>query len=51
MIEVDPAAQTLQVYTPPSTMEGPTFVAGTVDVDGKGKFGHRPITGPRASIP
>ena len=38
MIEVDPAAQTLQVYTPPSTMEGPTFVAGTVDVDGKGKI-------------
>jgi streptogramin lyase len=38
MIEVDPATQTLQVYTPPSTMEGPTFVAGTVDVDGKGKI-------------
>jgi streptogramin lyase len=38
MIEVDPAAQTLQVYTPPKTMEGPTFVAGTVDVDGKGKI-------------
>ncbi len=38
MIEVDPAAQALQVYTPPSTMEGPTFVAGTVDVDGKGKI-------------
>jgi streptogramin lyase len=38
MIEVDPTAQTLQVYTPPSTMEGPTFVAGTVDVDGKGKI-------------
>ena len=38
MIEVDPAAQTLQVYTPPNTMEGPTFVAGTVDVDGKGKI-------------
>jgi streptogramin lyase len=37
LIEVDPAAQMLQVYTPPSTMEGPTFVAGTVDVDGKGK--------------
>ena len=38
LIEVDPAAQTLQVYTPPNTMEGPTFVAGTVDVDGKGKI-------------
>lgn len=38
LIEVDPSAQTLQVYTPPSTMEGPTFVAGTVDVDGKGKI-------------
>jgi streptogramin lyase len=38
MIEVDPAAQTLQVYTPPKTMEGPTFVAGTVDVDSKGKI-------------
>ena len=38
MIEVDPAAQTLQVYTPPNTMEGPTTVAGTVDVDGKGKI-------------
>jgi streptogramin lyase len=38
MIEVDPAAQTLQIYTPPNTMEGPTTVAGTVDVDGKGKI-------------
>jgi streptogramin lyase len=38
MMEVDPAAQTLQVYTPPNTMEGPTTVAGTVDVDGKGKI-------------
>jgi streptogramin lyase len=38
MIEVDPSAQTLQVYTPPSTMEGSTTVAGTVDVDGKGKI-------------
>ncbi len=38
LIEVDPTAQTLQVYTPPNTMEGPTFVAGTVDVDGKGKI-------------
>ena len=38
LIDVDPAAQTLQVYTPPNTMEGPTFVAGTVDVDGKGKI-------------
>ena len=38
MIEVDPAAQSLQVYTPPNTMEGPTTVAGTVDVDGKGKI-------------
>ena len=38
MIEVDPATQTLQVYTPPKTMEGPTFVAGTVAVDGKGKI-------------
>jgi len=38
MIEVDPAAQSLQVYTPPKTMEGPTFIAGTVDVDGKGKI-------------
>ncbi len=38
MIEVDPATQTLQVYTPPKSMEGPTFVAGTVDVDGKGKI-------------
>jgi len=38
MIEVDPAAQSLQVYTPPNTMEGPTFIAGTVDVDGKGKI-------------
>src|SRR5580700_2704237 len=34
LIEVNPEAQTLQVYTPPKTMEGPTFVAGTVDVDG-----------------
>jgi len=38
MIEVDPVAQALQVYTPPSTMEGPTPIAGTVDVDGKGKI-------------
>jgi streptogramin lyase len=38
LIEVDAAAQTLQVYTPPKTMEGPTFVAGTLDVDGKGKI-------------
>jgi streptogramin lyase len=38
LIEVNPEAQTLQVYTPPKTMEGPTFVAGTVDVDGKGKI-------------
>jgi streptogramin lyase len=38
LIDVDPAAQTLQVYTPPNTMEGPTPVAGTVDVDGKGKI-------------
>ena len=38
MIEVDPAAQSLQVYSPPNTMEGPTFVAGTVEVDGKGKI-------------
>ena len=38
LIEVDPVAQTLQVYTPPKTQEGPTFVAGTVDVDGKGKI-------------
>jgi len=38
LIEVDPAAQTLQVYTPPNTMEGPTFVAGTLDVDGRGKI-------------
>jgi len=38
LIEVDPAAQALQVYTPPKTMEGPTFIAGTVDVDGKGKI-------------
>lgn len=38
LIEIDPAAQTLQVYTPPNTMEGPTIVAGTVDVDGKGKI-------------
>jgi virginiamycin B lyase len=38
LIEVDPATQTLQVYTPPSTMEGPTFVAGTLDVDGRGKI-------------
>ena len=38
LIEIDPATQTLQVYTPPKTMEGPTFVAGTVDVDGKGKI-------------
>ncbi len=38
MVEVDPAAQTFQVYTPPSTMEGPTFIAGTVDVDGRGKI-------------
>ncbi len=38
LIEVDPAAQSLQVYTPPNTMEGPTPAAGTVDVDGKGKI-------------
>jgi virginiamycin B lyase len=38
LIEVDPATETLQVHTPPKTMEGPTFVAGTVDVDGKGKI-------------
>jgi streptogramin lyase len=38
LIEVDPTTQTLQVYTPPTTMEGPTFVAGTLDVDGKGKI-------------
>ncbi|MGH9680469.1 MAG: hypothetical protein ACRD4Y_11020, partial [Candidatus Acidiferrales bacterium] len=38
LVEVDPVAETLHVYTPPSTMEGPTFVAGTLDVDGKGKI-------------
>lgn len=38
LINVDPSTQTLQVYTPPMSMEGPTFIAGTVDVDGKGKI-------------
>jgi streptogramin lyase len=34
---VDPTTQKISVYTPPSGMDGPTTVAGTVDVDGKGK--------------
>jgi streptogramin lyase len=38
LVEVDPATEAIQVFTPPSSMEGPTFVAGTIDVDGKGKI-------------
>jgi streptogramin lyase len=38
LIEVDPVGRSLRVYTPPSTMEGPTPIAGTVDVDGKGNI-------------
>jgi len=38
LVEVDPATQTLQVFTAPEGQEGPTVAAGTVDVDGKGKI-------------
>ena len=39
LIEVDPATQTLQVFTRRrKARKGPTVVAGTVDVDGKGKI-------------
>ncbi len=38
LADVNPAAQTFQLYTAPETMEGPTTIAGTMDVDGKGKI-------------
>ena len=36
--EVDPATEKMEVYSPPPGMDGPTTVAGTIDVDGKGKI-------------
>lgn len=38
LVKMDPVAQKMEVYTPPAGMAGPTTVAGTIDVDGKGKI-------------
>jgi len=33
LVKMDPAAQKMEIYTPPAGMTGPTTVAGTIDVD------------------
>jgi streptogramin lyase len=37
LAEIDPLTYKIDVFSPPAGMDGPTTVAGTVDVDGKGK--------------
>jgi streptogramin lyase len=38
LAKIDPVTEKIDVFTPPPGMTGPTPVAGTVDVDGKGKI-------------
>ena len=38
LVKIDPATEKMEVYSPPPGMDGPTTVAGTIDVDGKGKI-------------
>jgi len=38
LAEIDPLTYKIDVFSPPAGMDGPTTVAGTVDVDGKGKI-------------
>jgi len=38
LARIDPASEKIDVFTVPEGMTGPTPVAGTVDVDGKGKI-------------
>jgi streptogramin lyase len=38
LVKLDPATEKMDVYSPPAGVDGPTTVAGTIDVDGKGKI-------------
>jgi streptogramin lyase len=38
LAKIDPTTYKIDVYSPPAGMDGPTTVAGTLDVDGKGKI-------------
>ena len=38
LVKMDPATEKMEVYSPPAGVDGPTTVAGTIDVDGKGKI-------------
>ena len=38
LVKLDPATEKMEVYSPPPGVDGPTTVAGTIDVDGKGKI-------------
>ncbi len=38
LVRMDPATQQMEVYSPPAGIDGPTTVAGTIDVDGKNKI-------------
>jgi virginiamycin B lyase len=37
LVKIDPATQKIDVYAPPAGTDGPTTVAGTIDIDGKDK--------------
>jgi len=38
LAKIDPNTEQIDVYSPPAGVNGPTTVAGTLDVDGKGKI-------------